>query len=86
MGGHSGFPVIYKRIHALFSWVGMKQFIKSQIQSCLICQRAKPERVNYPGLLSPLPVPPKAWDTFTMDFINGLPQSSQYNCILVVID
>lgn len=86
MGGHSGFPVTYKRIHALFSWSGMKKFILAQVQFCLICQKAKPETVQYPGLLSPLPVPKKAWDTISMDFISGLPPSSQYNCILVVID
>lgn len=76
LGGHSGFPVTYKRIRSLFKWCGMKLFIKTQVQSCLICQQAKPERVNYPGLLSPLPVPNKAWDTVTMDFISGLPPSS----------
>uniref|UniRef100_A0A453DFY0 Integrase catalytic domain-containing protein n=1 Tax=Aegilops tauschii subsp. strangulata TaxID=200361 RepID=A0A453DFY0_AEGTS len=86
VGGHSGFPVTYKRILRLFRWIGMKNFIKTQVQSCLTCQQAKPERVQYPGLLSPLPVPPKAWDTVSMDFISGLPSSYQYNCILVVID
>ena len=86
LGGHSGFPVTYKRIHALFTWNGMKKFILQQVQSCLICQKAKPERVPYPGLLSPLPIPHQTWDTVSMDFINGLSQSSQYNCILVVID
>ena len=25
LGGHSGFPVTYKRIRALFKWVGMKK-------------------------------------------------------------
>ena len=86
VGGHSGFPVTYKRIISLFRWQGVQTFIKTQVQSCLVCQQAKPERVQYPGLLSPLPVPSKAWDTVSMDFISGLPTSFQYNCILVVID
>ena len=64
----------------------MKKFILAQVQSCLLCQKAKPERVPYPGLLSPLPVPHQAWHTISMDFISGLPQSSQFNSILVVID
>lgn len=42
--------------------------------------------MNHPGLLSPLLVPKKAWDTVTMDFIPGLPSSYQFDCILVVID
>lgn len=86
LGGHSGFPVTNKRIHALFKWVGMKKFVQQYVQSCLICQKAKPERVSYPGLLSPLPVPTKAWETVTMDFISGLPSSDQFDCIMVVID
>lgn len=53
-GGHSGFPVTYKRVHSLFKWKGMKTYIKQRVQSCLVCQKAKPERVNYPSLLSPL--------------------------------
>lgn len=56
------------------------------VQSCTICQQNKAERVNYPGLLYPLPVPSKAWETVTMDFISGLPSSCGYECILVVID
>lgn len=86
MGGHSGFPVTYRRIKSLFAWTGMKAFIKDHVQACQVCQQAKPERVQYPGLLSPLPVPTLAWDMVCMDFINGLPVSGPYNCILVVID
>lgn len=55
LGGHSSFPVTYKRIHSLFRWTGMKNFIKHQVQSYVVCQQANPERVNYPRLLSPLP-------------------------------
>lgn len=86
VGGHSGFPVAYHRIHSLFRWSGMKNFIEEKVQSCLICQQAKPERFNYPGLLSPLPVPKKAWEYLTMDFISGLPVSGQFDCIFLVID
>lgn len=89
MEGHSGFPVTYKRIRALFVWPGKKSFIKEFVQSCLIYQQAKPERVNYPVLLSPLPVPPHAWATVSIDFILGLPPSEQFeqfDCIMVVID
>lgn len=54
------------------------------VQSCLVCQQAKPELVNYHVLLSPLPVPSKTWETVTMDFIFGLPSSCGYECLLVV--
>ena len=31
LGGHSGFPVTYHRIHSLFRWIGMKKFIKDRV-------------------------------------------------------
>jgi hypothetical protein len=51
LGGHSGVPVTYKKIKQLFYWVGMKADIHSFVQSCSICQQAKPDRAKYPGLL-----------------------------------
>lgn len=56
------------------------------VAHCSICQQAKSERVRYPGLLQPLPVPDFAWQVVTLDFIEGLPSSHGHNCILVVVD
>jgi transposase InsO family protein len=85
-GGHSGFPVTYRRVKQLFIWPLMKQFVKRTVQECLICQRAKPERVRYPGLLQPLPVPNHAWEIVSMDFISGFPKSGRFDGVLVVVD
>jgi hypothetical protein len=86
VGGHSGFLGTYQRIKALFSWPHMKEHIKAYVQQCAICQQAKSENVRLPGLLDPLPIPTEAWNTISMDFITGLPKSSKFDCILVVID
>jgi len=86
VGGHSGFPVTYRRLVSLFKWKGMKSAVKEYVRTCHTCQRAKPERVLSPGLLQPLPIPSEPWEMATMDFIDGLPPSRQYNCILVVVD
>lgn len=75
MGGHSGFPVTYKRIRRLFAWPKMKIHVLQYVKCCQICQQAKPERIAYPGLLQPLPVPRESWEMITIDFIGGLPQS-----------
>jgi hypothetical protein len=85
-GGHSGFPVTYQRIKTLFSWPLMKQFIRRAVQECYACQRAKPERVRYPGLLQPLPVPQAAWEIVSMDFIEGFLKSGCFDGVLVVVD
>jgi hypothetical protein len=86
VGGHSGFPVTYKRIKQHFAWTGMKKQIHTFVTSCSICQQAKPDRSKYPGFLQPLPVPQSAWKVVSLDFIEGLPKSGTMNAILVVVD
>jgi hypothetical protein len=77
IGGHSGFPVTYSRIKELFYWKGMKQAVRVFVQSCSTCQQAKPDRSRYLGLLAHLLVPPHAWHSISMDFIEGLPKSGR---------
>lgn len=86
IGGHSGFHATYHKVKKLFSWPGLKNQVRLFVAHCTICQQAKSERVPYPGLLEPLKVPPGAWQVVTMDFITGLPSSSGFDCILVVVD
>jgi hypothetical protein len=86
VGGHSGYEATYKRVKHLFSWPKLKFTVKDFVAQCLTCQQAKSERVAYPGLLAPLPIPDGAWQTVTLDFIEGLPKSAGFNCILVVVD
>jgi hypothetical protein len=86
IGGHFGFPATYIKLKQLFAWIGMKAATKSFVASCSICQQAKLIRVKYLGLLSPLPAPSCAWQTVSLDFIEGLPRSDSANCILVIVD
>jgi transposase InsO family protein len=85
-GGHFGFPVTYHRVKSLFSWPLMKQFVRQYVQECHTCQRAKPERVRYPGLHRPLPVPSAAWEMVSMDFVKGFPKSGRFDGVMVVMD
>ncbi|WVZ97024.1 hypothetical protein U9M48_042591 [Paspalum notatum var. saurae] len=86
IGGHSGFLVTYTRTKKLFYWVNMKKKVQMFVASCTVCQQAKTERVPYPGLLKPLEVLEHAWQVISMDFVEGLPTSFAFNCILVVVD
>jgi hypothetical protein len=86
MGGHSGVPVTVSRLKILFYWKGLKQQVHQFVKECSVCQQAKPERSRYPGLLAPLPVPDQFWQMVTMDFVEGLPRSGRFNCVLVVLD
>jgi hypothetical protein len=60
--------------------------VKDFVAQCMICQKAKTESVKYLGLLQPLSVPSHAWQTVSLDFVEGLPKSKGYNYILVVVD
>jgi hypothetical protein len=64
----------------------MKTVVSNFVQSCIVCQQAKPDRMKSPGLLQPLAVPEGAWQVVTMDFVDGLSLSGSANCILVVVD
>jgi hypothetical protein len=86
LGGHSGSLVTYQKIKHLFHWPNMRRDIETFVQHCEICQQAKTEHCKLPGLLKPLPIPPEAWHTISLDFIEGLPSSYHYDTILVVID
>ena len=86
IGGHSGIPVTYARLKQLFAWHGMKKAVHEFVRQCLICQQAKADRSRLPGLLQPLPVPTSLWQIITMDFIEALPVSQSYTCILVIVD
>lgn len=86
IGCHSGAPVTYSWIKRLFFWPGMKVDVWTFVQSCEVCLQAKPDRAHSPGLLLPLPVTSASFEVITMDFIEGLPQSSSFNDIWVVVD
>lgn len=59
LGGHLGITATYHRVKSLFAWPQLKTYVTEYIQACQVCQQAKPEHVKLPGLLQPLPVPPK---------------------------
>jgi hypothetical protein len=86
LGGHSGFPVTYRRIKQIFAWPRLKQSVRDFMAACSVCQQAKPDRAKYPSLLQPLPIPDQACQVVSLDFIEGLPCSGPANCILVVVD
>jgi hypothetical protein len=79
VSGHSGFSVTYHRIKKLFSWSGMKKFIKIWVAQCAVYQQVKTEKVDYPGLLQPLQILVGAWEVVAMDFVFGRLQL-HYGC------
>ena len=85
-GGHSRSRVTIQKIKQLFYWPKMKEYITTKVPECPVCQISKTEKIQYPGLLDPLPIPAAKWSQISMDFIEGLPKSKGKDVILVIVD
>ncbi|XP_024172348.1 uncharacterized protein LOC112178434 [Rosa chinensis] len=65
---------------------GMRKDMKQFVATCDQCLRQSYEAINPPGLLNPLPISENVWLDISMDFVDGLPNSSGKNAIMVVVD
>ena len=78
---------MYRDLHQLFWWSGMKREVAQFVAECDVCRRVKAEHQRPAGLLRPLSVPEWKWDEIGMDFITGFPRSQKgNNAIWVVVD
>jgi hypothetical protein len=86
--GHPGQAATFELITRDFWWPKLRKDISQFIRNCETCHRIKPVRHAPYGLLKPLSVPQRRWESVSMDFIVGLPSSgtSSSDCILVVVD
>ena len=56
-------------------------------KKCLTCQQMKLEHQRPSGLLQQLPIPEWKWDMIAIDFMSGLPRTSNgYDTIWVIVD
>jgi hypothetical protein len=65
----------------------MKREIAKYVSECDTCQRVKASHLKASSTLQPLPIPSWKWEDISMDFIVGLPNTSQkHDSIWVIID
>ena len=65
----------------------MKREITKYVSECDVCQRVKANHLKVAGTLQPLPIPSWKWEDISMDFIVGLPNTSQkHDSIWVIVD
>jgi len=87
IAGHFGFEKTYGHLHSRFFWPSMAKDTRLYVQTCESCQRCKPSNQAPAGLLQPLPIPDRPWQTVTMDFVGPLPKTPRgYNAITVFVD
>jgi len=65
----------------------LKRDIAKFVYACLICQKSKVEHQKPAGLLQPLDIPEWKWDSISMDFVTGLPNTPRgFDSIWVIVD
>ena len=65
----------------------MKKDVAKYVQSCLTCQQVKVEHQSPDGELQLIQILEQKWNDLTMDFIMGLPKTTNgYNAIWVIVD
>jgi hypothetical protein len=82
-----GSTKMYQDLRRIFWWTKMKREIAKYVSECDTCQRVKASHLRVCGTLQPLPIPSWKWEDIRMDFIIGLPNTSQkHDSIWVIID
>ena len=84
--GHPGVTKTLKLVTDRYWWPQIRQYVKNYIQQCGSCQRNKASQQVPGGLLQPLPIPEQPWDSVSLDFITGLPKTSNgFDAIIVFV-
>ena len=82
--GHLGKTKTYDLVARQYWWPGLRKDVNKHCMTCDSCQRIRQNNQKYGGLLQPLPIPEKQWQTVTMDLIVALPRTLDGNTSLVV--
>ncbi len=85
--GHVGQTRTYENIIRHYWWPGVSGDVNEYVRTCLACQRNKPANQRPGGLLQPLPIPNKPWESISMDLITQLPETAAgHDAIVVFVD
>ena len=80
--GHPGEERTLALLVRSYYWPKMGEDVQAYVKSCLVCQMNKTERKKATGLLQPLPIPERPWDSISMDFITDCVPSW---CTLILV-
>jgi hypothetical protein len=67
-----------------FWWPGLYSDVLSYVRGCDACQQNKSSNMKPAGLLQPLPIPTRKWQSISMDLITALPKTRSGKDAIVV--
>lgn len=83
-GGHVGGQRTMEHVERMFWWPDMRLHIKEHVKCCEVCQRNKTGHQLPAGMLQPLQIPHRPWESVSLDFITQLPETASGNTQIVV--
>ena len=91
LAGHFGIDKTRELIGRKYYWPSLKKDVEAYVKGCDVCLASKAVRHKPYGDLQALPVPTHRWKDLSMDFVTGLPVSTDwkgesYDSILVIVD
>jgi len=86
IAGHPGRWKTLELVSWNYWWPQMSRYIGQYVSTCDLCLWTKPWRHSPVGELQPLSVPDAQWDTFSVDFVVKLPESSGHDAVMTVVD
>src|SRR6185295_17701934 len=84
--GHPGQNRTLELVSRNYVWPSIKKFVNSYVSHCEDCIRTKPSNRLPVGLLRPLEIANKPWDSIAYDLIVALPESEGFDAIFTVVD
>jgi len=86
LAGHVGQNKTLELIRRYYTWSTICNDVQKFCKSCVTCMRSKPQCHRPYGSLQQLPIPERLWNSISMDFIEKLPSSSDFDTILIIVD
>ena len=89
--GHFGIEKTRELLARKYYWPTLRHDVEAYVKGCDVCLASKAVRHKPYGDLQSLPVPTHRWKDLSMDFVTGLPISTDwkgdsYDSILVIVD
>jgi len=86
LAGHGGAKRITTLLKKSYYWPNLKDSAKEYVKTCLTCQQNRTLNKKQAGLLQPLPISKRPWESVSMDFMVSLSPSRGFDAIMVVVD